>query len=133
MLSNLIRTIVVFFMVASPAFSKTVRYSEMSEGELEAFLKGGTGDIAEFQRGDIIRLKVKVSGEILESIASPSTKIYVKKGFFLKAEGEDLLLSWDNTEYLPIKDQIQGRLQVSASGDDVVSAVLIKLEANQQN
>jgi hypothetical protein len=130
--SSIFKTAVLVLMFASPAYSKTMRYSDMSETDFGTFLSGESGDVAEFRSGDILRLKVKVSGDILESINDPATEIFVKKSFFLKVEDQDLMLSWDNIEFLAMKDQIRGQLKVSATGNEVVSTVAIELEANQQ-
>jgi hypothetical protein len=131
MLKIIMKMALITLLCASTAFSKTELYSEMGNNALNAFLKGETTDVIEFRRGDTIQFNVRVSGDILESITSPSTEIVVKKGFYLKKVDNELFMSWDNSKYLPIRDQMQGHLQASASGDDAISEVHLDLEANQ--
>lgn len=132
MLLRSLNAMVIFLMFATPAQSKTIRYSAMSGDDLKTFLKGKSDDVAEFHSGDIIHLKVNVRGDFIESLASPATKIVVKKSFFLKSEGDELLLSWDNSEFLPLQDQIRGKVQASASRENGMSSVLLEVEANHQ-
>jgi hypothetical protein len=130
MKTNLLCASLLSFAFSLTAYAKVVRYSDLAEAEMKAFLDGKSEDICEFRKGDILKVKIDVSGEILQAESNPPTNVEVKKGFFLKKADQVLLMSWDGEEFKSFKEHITGQLSVGASGNGSVDAVTIKLEAN---
>jgi hypothetical protein len=97
---------------------------------MQTFLDGKSEDICEFRKGDVFKVKLDVSGNVLETTSNPPSKVKVKKGFFLKMSEQQLLASWDGEEFKPFRDLISGQLSVGVSGDGSVDSVSIKLEAS---
>ena len=130
----MIRTISFLILAASLSattlFAKTLRLSGLSSTEILTFLEGHSDNTLEFKQGDIINLKLDVSGEILQAIATPETKVSVKKSFFLRMQEDELLMSWDGETFKPFKELITGSMSASATGEGSITAVVFKLKAD---
>jgi hypothetical protein len=112
-----------FCLLTTNAFGKTLRPADLSEKELQNFFKGQTSDVIEFREGDQIPVVLKAECDILESTSPAPTMVEVKKGFYLKFEDEQLLMSWDGGDFKPYRDLIAGKLEVKANESSPVSGV----------
>ena len=130
MTSKLIYVTVLSLIFSFSAFAKVIHYSELSEAEMHAFMEGKSEDVCEVRKNDVFKVKLDLSGNVLEATNNNLVKVKVKKGFFLKMSEQQLLMSWDGEEFKPFKDLLSGQLSVAASGDRSVDSVSIKLEAN---
>ncbi len=107
----------VSLFVASAAEAKTARFQSIKPEEWAGMMAGTSDLTVEFRRGDLLPVDVKASGDLLATKGAGSVTIEVQQTFYLKAEGNDLLLSVDGVDFAPITDRVSGHLSASASSD----------------
>lgn len=114
---------------ASVVSAKTLRFSSATGEEIKSFMEGESDDSLQFVAGDTLPLTVTIDGDILQSKPAVATPVEVKRGFFLRMDGDQLRISWDGVEYVPLADAIGGRLGASASGSPTAKKIELSLSA----
>jgi len=117
-----------FFLVSLTAFgaSQTPRRAQtLTAGELQSFLEGDADEdlVLEFRAGDVLNVSMKFEGDLLESTPQASMPVRIKKGFFLRMQSDDILMSWDGTAFKPWHDMVGGKFSASAHGEQTATSV----------
>lgn len=110
-------------ILSTSSFGRTLRPGTLNEKELRSLFHSHAKDVFEFREGDQIPLTLKVEGNVLQSISPVSTMITIKKSFFLRFDGDHLMMSWDGGDYLPYRDMVASNLEVEADASSPVAAV----------
>jgi hypothetical protein len=115
---------------------KVIMASDLSPTKLAAFLFEDFEQEAsiEFREGDQLPIKIQLSGDLFTTITQGETVVQIDKGFFLKKDGDDILMSWDGSDYQPFKELVGGKLSVGASGSTPGQAdqILLGAEINER-
>jgi len=85
----------------------------------------------QFRQGDRIPMTFVAEGDLLESADGQPIYLTVRRGFFMKMVGNDILMSLDGTQYKKISDLLKGTISADASATDpsqIVSAINLKLQ-----
>ena len=86
-------------------FAKTYRATELT-GELVSEIMTSQDEtyIVEFRNGDQIPVNFEAEGDLFDSKNNINNILNIKKNFWLKIENNSILISFDETDYLSLKD-----------------------------
>lgn len=106
------------------------RVSTMSPSDLNTFFEGDDdGAVVEFRAGDTLAVRLTFTGDLLESTAHDPTPVRIKKGFFVKRDGDDLLLSWDGQTFKSYREMITGEISARAGGEQGATTLDVAIGA----
>jgi len=98
------------------ASARTVSFDRLSAGELGAFLAGTSDVTVAFAKGDVIPVQIEAKGDLVATVGDASFAVQAQRDFYLRRDGDDVLLSIDGVKFAPLLDQIHGTLSAQASG-----------------
>jgi hypothetical protein len=85
----------------------------------------------QFRQGDRIPMNFHAEGDLLESADDHPIYLTVRRGFFMKMVGNDVLMSLDGAQYQKIGDLLKGTISADASApqpSQIVSAINLKFQ-----
>lgn len=115
------------------AEAKKIFCSGMDEQGIKTRLESNEEDFCEFKKGEKIKVKLSIQGNILKSTETPPSTVEIQKGFFLKMSKNGPVASWDGNEYKPLAELISGEVSAKIQGESSADLVVIGLNVDQQN
>ncbi|MCB9027382.1 MAG: hypothetical protein H6625_13755 [Bdellovibrionaceae bacterium] len=106
----------VSLCIGGNANAITIQATEMNS-DLWAKLTAGMSSelIVEFRQGDELPVAFSSKGDFLETVQVGTSYVEVKRDFWLKLKGNDVLMSLDGATYKPISDITTGSFSAEAS------------------
>lgn len=86
---------------SSPSLARTVRFSNLTAGDVRALRVGDSDLTIEFVQGDQIPLHPSISGNLLATTGTSTVTVTAQSTFFLKRDGDEILISTDGTQFSP--------------------------------
>jgi hypothetical protein len=117
---------------SAPTFSespqKIVRATEWA-------MTAGSGGVLhdgitiEFRRGDQLPVTVTAAGDLIETTQQATSYVGVKRDFWIKAEDDKIMISFDGQSFRPFNEALTGHFQAGAGGGGIASAIQIGFAA----
>jgi hypothetical protein len=85
----------------------------------------------QFRQGDRIPMNFHAEGDLLESADDHPIYLTVRRGFFMKMVGNEVLMSLDGIQYRKMKDLVKGTISADASApqpSQIVTAINLTLQ-----
>jgi hypothetical protein len=119
--------------LAGTSEARTLRATEMSSTLWAELMAGeGEGLVVEFRQGDQLPVNFSAKGDLLETVQPGLAYVNVKRGFWLKLERDELLMSLDGQAFRPLKESVAGGLSAGAGSEEnggIVNAITVALKA----
>lgn len=117
------------------ASAEVVRFQALTPSQLEAIIEGRSDTTVEFRKDDPLPLDLLAAGDLFVTNVPQTTTLRVAQTFYVRVDGEDILLSRDGVAFLPFKEAITGHLKASATSGSAgrVDHVTLDLMARFRN
>jgi hypothetical protein len=111
-------TITALVFVSTGVFANTIRATQLSSLNLNDMPADKFKDLLiEFRAGDEIPLNFAATGDLFLTTQASPVFVKIQKDFWLKFDGNELMISFDQQNYKKMKDALNGRITAGASTD----------------
>lgn len=131
MIQTTLATFSLLFATLSEA--KTIRATDMTSTQWSQLYSGQGQDlVVEFREGDELPVTLEAEGDLVETRKASTTYISVKKHFWMKLMQNDLVLSLDGQNFLPVSKLISGSFSAGvgrSQGDEIANSIQLRFSA----
>lgn len=106
------------FLVGLSAQAKTIRATDLGSSIWSEIGKGKLCDVTiEFRQGDELPVSFSAEGDLFETSQASVGYVGIKKNFWIKLQGNSILMSLDSSTFKDIKDVISGSFEAGTGAD----------------